>query len=200
MAPIEPPATCGRHRATCFSMSGVSGVSGALANEGGSVVVGTDKPVFSDDSGIRAAVLKGGVWAICLIAVLLGGALVLTLRTHVTLPGVDGLLPASRGQIERRAVSPTEESSQPPQPSITLLPSPSRSGRPTPRRARQSTAPPQRLTRRPLPHQERPPRPLVPPPALKKRRRSATPRRRIRPYGVRGQHRSLAMVQDEFNA
>jgi cytoskeletal protein RodZ len=105
-------------------MSGVSGVSGALGNEGASVVVSTDKPVLSDDSGIRAAVMKWGVWAICLIAVLLGGALVLTLRTHVALPGVDRLLPPSRGQIERVAVSPTEESpSQPPQPSITLRPS-----------------------------------------------------------------------------
>jgi cytoskeletal protein RodZ len=104
-------------------MSGVSGVSGALGNEGASVVVGTDKPVFSDDSGIRAAVLKWGVWAICLIAVLLGGALVLTLRTHVALPGVDRLLPPSRGQIERAAVSPPEESSKPPQPSIILRPS-----------------------------------------------------------------------------
>lgn len=85
-------------------------------------MVSTDKPVFSDDSGIRAAVLKWGVWAICLIAVLLGGALVLTLRTHVALPGVDRL-PPPRGQIERAAVSPSEESSQPPQPSITVRPS-----------------------------------------------------------------------------
>jgi cytoskeletal protein RodZ len=104
-------------------MSGVSGVSGALGNEGASVVVSTDKPVFSDDSGIRAAVLKWGVWAICLIAVLLGGALVLTLRTHVALPGEDRL-PPSGGQIERAAVSPPEESSsQPPQPATTLRPS-----------------------------------------------------------------------------
>jgi hypothetical protein len=106
-------------------MSGVSGVSGALANEGTSVVVSTDKPVFSDDSGIRAAVLKGGVWAICVIAVLLGSALVLALRTHVPLPGVGGLVPPSRGQIEPVAVSRMEESSssQRPQPSITLRPS-----------------------------------------------------------------------------
>jgi cytoskeletal protein RodZ len=105
-------------------MSGVSGVSGALANEGASVVVSTDKPVFSDDSGIRAAVLKGGVWAICLIAVLLVSALVLALRTHVPLPGVDGQMPPSSGQLERGAVWPTEESSiQAPQPSITLRPS-----------------------------------------------------------------------------
>src|SRR5215218_3276905 len=106
-------------RPTCFSMSGVSGVSGALANEGASVVVSTDKPVFSDDSGIRAAVLKWGVWAVCLTAILLGGALVLTLRTHVPLPGVDRLLPPSGGQIERAVVSPPEKSSQAPQPSIT---------------------------------------------------------------------------------
>jgi hypothetical protein len=105
-------------------MSGVSGVSGALANEGTSVVVSTDKPVFSDDSGIRAAVLKWGVSAVCLMAILLGGALVLTLRTHVPLPGMDRLLPPSGGQIERAAVSPPEESSsQPPQPVTTLRPS-----------------------------------------------------------------------------
>ena len=53
-------------------MSGVSVVSGALANGDGPVVVSTDKPVFSDDSGVRATVLKWGVWAICLSAVLLG--------------------------------------------------------------------------------------------------------------------------------
>jgi|SRR5829696_1677753 len=124
MAPIEPPGRRGRPRATCFSMSGVSGVSGALGNEDAFVVVGTDKPVFSDDSGIRAAVLKWGVWAICLIAALVCSALVLTLRTHVPLPGVDLLLPPSRGQIERGAVAPTEEaSSQPPEPSIILRPS-----------------------------------------------------------------------------
>jgi cytoskeletal protein RodZ len=105
-------------------MSGDSGVSGALANESGSVVVSTDKPVFSDDSGRRAVVLKWGVWAICLVAVLLGSALVLTLSTHVPLPGVDRLLPPSRGQIEGGAVSPTEDStSLPPQPSVTLRPS-----------------------------------------------------------------------------
>jgi hypothetical protein len=124
MAPIEPLATRGRRRTTCSSMSGVSGVSGALANEGASVVVRTDKPVFSDDSGIRAAVLKAGVWAICLIAVLVGSALVLALRTHVTLPGVDRLMPPSGGQLESGGVWPTAESStQPPQPSITLQPS-----------------------------------------------------------------------------
>jgi cytoskeletal protein RodZ len=87
-------------------------------------VVGTDKPVFSDDSGIRAAVLKWGVWAVCFITVLLGSTLVLALRTHVPLPGVDRLQPPPRGQIERGAVSPTEErSSEPPQASPTLRPS-----------------------------------------------------------------------------
>jgi hypothetical protein len=98
---------------------------GALANENGSVVVSTDKPVFSDDSGRRAVVLKWGIWAICLIAVLLGSAVVLTLSTPVPLPGVDRLLPPSRGQIEGGAVSPTEESTSPPPPppSVTLRPS-----------------------------------------------------------------------------
>jgi cytoskeletal protein RodZ len=97
-------------------------VIGALANGDALVVMSTDKPVFSDDSGVRAAALKWGVWAICFIAVLLGGSLVLILRTHVPLPGLDPLQP-SRGQIE--AVPATEEStSQPYQPSITFRPSP----------------------------------------------------------------------------
>jgi cytoskeletal protein RodZ len=105
-------------------MSKVSCVSGDTGNGDGSVVVGTDKPVFSDDSGIRAAVLKWGVWVICFVAVLLGCALALTLRIHVSLPEVSRLQPPLRGQVERATVSPTKESSsQPPQPSITLRPS-----------------------------------------------------------------------------
>jgi hypothetical protein len=92
-------------------------------------VMSTDKPVFSDDSGVRAAALKWGVWAICFIAVLLGGALVLILRTHVLLPGVDPPSPPPPGQLE--AVPPTEEStSQPFQPSLTFRPSPT--ARPSP--------------------------------------------------------------------
>jgi hypothetical protein len=92
--------------------------------------MGTDKPVFSDDSGIRASAVKWGVWAICFIAVLLGGGLVLILRTHVALPGVDPLTPPPPGQIE--AVPATEEStSQPFQPSITFRPSPT-APRPSP--------------------------------------------------------------------
>jgi hypothetical protein len=87
-------------------------------------VIGADKPVFSDDSGIRVAVLKWGVWAICFIAVLLGSALALTLRTHVSLPEVNQLQPTSREQIGKEAVPPAAEtSSQPPQPSTTLQPS-----------------------------------------------------------------------------
>lgn len=110
----------------CFSMSGVSGVSGALANGNGSVVVGTDQPVFSDDSGRRAAVLKWGVGAICIIAVLFGGALVLTLGTHVPLPGVDRLSPPPGGQLGGEAAMPAaqESPSQAPQPSIAFQPSP----------------------------------------------------------------------------
>jgi cytoskeletal protein RodZ len=105
-------------------MSGVSGDRGHLANGDSSVVVSTERPIFSDESGVRAAVLKWGVWAICLIAVVLGSALVLTLRTHVPLPAVDRLLPPSRAEIEREAGLPTEElSSQPVEPSIRLRPS-----------------------------------------------------------------------------
>jgi hypothetical protein len=105
-------------------------VIGALANGDAAVVMGTDKPVFSDDSGIRASAVKWGVWAICFIAVLLGGGLVLILRTHVALPGVDPLTPPPPGQIE--AVPATEEStSQPFQPSITFRPSPT-APRPSP--------------------------------------------------------------------
>ena len=202
---------CGRHRATCFSMSGVSGVSGALGNECASVVVSTDKPVFSDDSGIRAAVLKWGVWAICLIAVLLGGALVLTLRTHVALPGWIGCRRhradrSSARQCRRRRNRASRLSRRSHCGCRSHCGRPSRSGQPTPSRARRSKRAPTVKRAAPTadatsaPQQERPPRPLVPPPALKKRRWSATPRRRIRPHGVRGRHRSLAMVQDEFNA
>lgn len=116
-------------------MSGVSVVSGALANGDGSVVVSTDTPVFSDDSGVRATVLKWGVWAICLIAVLLGSALVVTLRTHVPLPGMDRLL-SPRGQLEGQAVLPTQESShQPVQPSVKFRPSPTPT-RPSARKTR----------------------------------------------------------------
>jgi hypothetical protein len=55
---------------------GISGVSGTRVNGDRSVVVSTDKvstdkPVFSDDSGARAVVLRWGVWAICLMALLL---------------------------------------------------------------------------------------------------------------------------------
>jgi len=97
---------------------------GTLANGDSSVVVSTEKSVFSDDSGVRAAVLNWGVWAICLTAVLVGGALVLTLRTHVPLPGLDRMQAPSGGQVEGRAVLPTaESSSQSPQPSIRLRPS-----------------------------------------------------------------------------
>jgi cytoskeletal protein RodZ len=114
-------------------------VIGALANGDAPVVITTDKPVFSDDSGVRAAALKWGVWAICFVAVLIGGALVLILRTHVPLPGV-GPPP---GQIE--AVPATEEStSQPYQPSITFRPSPtatSSSTRPSPTATGKSAAP-----------------------------------------------------------
>ena len=49
------------------------------------------KPVFSDDSGHRAAVLRWTGWGLCLIGVLLCAALGLTLRAHVSVPGLGGL-------------------------------------------------------------------------------------------------------------
>ena len=99
-------------------------IGGHWPNADASVAVSTDRPIFSDDSGVRAAVLRWGIWAICAMTVMVGGALVLTLRTHVAVPGVHQLLPSSRGEIEREAGLPTEElSSQPVQPSMTLRPS-----------------------------------------------------------------------------
>ena len=49
------------------------------------------KPVFSDDSGRRAAVLRWAGRGFCLIGVLLCAALGLTLRAHVSVPGLEGL-------------------------------------------------------------------------------------------------------------
>ena len=47
------------------------------------------KPVFSDDSGRRAAAVRWAAWGICLLGVLLCAALGLTLRAHVSLPGLE---------------------------------------------------------------------------------------------------------------
>jgi hypothetical protein len=55
------------------------------------------KPVFSDDSGHRAAVLRWTGRGICLIGVLLCAALGLTLRAHVSVPGLEGLFGSSTG-------------------------------------------------------------------------------------------------------
>jgi hypothetical protein len=55
------------------------------------------KPVFSDDSGRRAAVLRWTGRGICLIGVLLFAALGLTLRAHVSVPGLEGLFGSSTG-------------------------------------------------------------------------------------------------------
>jgi hypothetical protein len=96
-------------------------------------VVSTDKPVFSDDSGRRAAVLKWSVGAICILAVLFGGAMVLTLGTHVSLPGVDQLPPPPLGQLGGDAAMPTtqESPSQAPQPSIVFQQSPTPTSAPS---------------------------------------------------------------------
>jgi hypothetical protein len=55
------------------------------------------KPVFSDDSGRRAAVLRWTGRGICLMGVLLCAALGLTLRAHVSVPGLEGLFGSSTG-------------------------------------------------------------------------------------------------------
>ena len=47
------------------------------------------KPVFSDDSGRRAAAVRWAARGICLLGVLLCAALGLTLRAHVSLPGLE---------------------------------------------------------------------------------------------------------------
>jgi hypothetical protein len=55
------------------------------------------KPVFSDDSGHRAAVLRWAGRGFCLIGVLLCAALGLTLRAHVSVPGLEGLFGSNLG-------------------------------------------------------------------------------------------------------
>jgi hypothetical protein len=68
------------------------------------------KPVFSDDSGRRAAVLRWTGRGICLLGVLLCAALGLTLRAHVSVPGLEGLFGSSTG-IRRAPTTPSDTSS-----------------------------------------------------------------------------------------
>jgi hypothetical protein len=68
------------------------------------------KPVFSDDSGHRAAVLRWAGRGICLIGVLLCAALGLTLRAHVSVPGLEGLFGSSTG-IRQAPTIPSDTSS-----------------------------------------------------------------------------------------
>jgi hypothetical protein len=68
------------------------------------------KPVFSDDSGHRAAVLRWTGRGICLIGVLLCAALGLTLRAHVSVPGLEGLFGSSTG-IRHAPTIPSDTSS-----------------------------------------------------------------------------------------
>jgi hypothetical protein len=68
------------------------------------------KPVFSDDSGRRAAVLRWTGRGICLIGVLLCAALGLTLRAHVSVPGLEGLFGSSTG-IRQAPTIPSDTSS-----------------------------------------------------------------------------------------
>jgi hypothetical protein len=67
------------------------------------------KPVFSDDSGHRAAVLRWTGRGICLIGVLLCAALGLTLRAHVSVPGLEGLFGSSG--IRQAPTIPSDTSS-----------------------------------------------------------------------------------------
>jgi hypothetical protein len=67
------------------------------------------KPVFSDDSGHRAAVLRWAGRGICLIGVLLCAALGLTLRAHVSVPGLEGLFGSNTG-IRRAPTVPSDTS------------------------------------------------------------------------------------------
>jgi hypothetical protein len=49
-------------------------------------------PVFTDDSGTRAAVLQWVARSLCACCVLVGAAIAFTLVTHVSLPGLGGIL------------------------------------------------------------------------------------------------------------
>jgi hypothetical protein len=69
-----------------------------------------DKPVFSDASGHRAAVVRWVGRGFCLIGVLLCAALGLTLRAHVSVPGLEGLFRSSTG-IRQAPTVPSDTSS-----------------------------------------------------------------------------------------
>lgn len=73
----------------------------------------TSRPIFSDDSGRRAAILQWLARGVCGVSVVVAGAVAFTLTTHVPLPGLDRIL-SPRGGAEAgltiRAV-PTEADS-----------------------------------------------------------------------------------------
>jgi hypothetical protein len=57
-----------------------------------------DRPVFTDETGLRAALVQWGGRGGCLLGALLCTALLLTLQTHVSLPSLQGaLLSSSEG-------------------------------------------------------------------------------------------------------
>jgi hypothetical protein len=54
-------------------------------------------PIFTDDSGRRATVVQWLARGVCGTSVVVAGAVVLTLTTHVPLPGLDRILSPHRG-------------------------------------------------------------------------------------------------------
>ena len=63
-------------------------------------------PVFSDESGTRAAALQWLARGICACVVLVSGAVAFTLATDVPLPGLDGLVAPRTDASTPRATSP----------------------------------------------------------------------------------------------
>ena len=68
--------------------------------EGGSFV----NPVFSDASGTRVSAIQWGSRVFLALVVLLGVALALTLRSHVSVPGLERLAPGVEAEQGRPAV------------------------------------------------------------------------------------------------
>ena len=90
-------------------------VSGADADGWGMAVAKLNRPVFYDDSGVRAVAVQWTGRATCLLGVLVCLAVAATLGTHVSLPGLDRLHPlgslvqrpdASRSVARRDAIEP----------------------------------------------------------------------------------------------
>jgi hypothetical protein len=69
------------------------------------------RPVFSDDSGRRAAVARWAGRGVCLVGILLFAALGLTLRAHVSVPGLERALFGSSDKIPRATTVPSDPSS-----------------------------------------------------------------------------------------